>query len=160
MKKIDENYQISIDIIGLHTIRYNLVHFTSEDEFIYPLGTYLNKYSIKSKSITKKINIGNSLMMSAEVKDPIIVFFCYNGEGAITDLNLNIIQKIKIPNADSLKHISISDCRNYIACSCEGYLEKDEKNGNSFDIKGALCLFRNEVKDHSFDFKLIKMIKR
>ncbi len=159
MQNIQMKNEFSLHILGLHTIRYNLVHFLSDHEFIYPLGCYLNKYSIKTKSIVKKINIDHSLIMCAEAKDKLLVFFCYNGNGAVVDDNLNILQRISFPRADSVKHLAISNDLKYIACSCEGYIDIDEKGGKK-DIKGAFCLFENRGTEGLINYVLVKVIKR
>ncbi len=152
----DYEFKFLLHTEGSHSVRYNSICFTDNDSLIYPCGIYLNKLSIKENKILKTIYIDNSIIYNVQKKDNFVIAVCYNGKGALIDLNdFSIAKKFQFDNANTVSNVSFSDDLSTILISAEYYDDEvSEKTPNS-----AACgvLVRNEFDS---EYYLVQVIKR
>lgn len=151
IKEIDIN--LSLHTEGSHSVRYNSMCFIDEDLLIFPCGIYLNKYSYSKDLIIKRIIISQSIIFNVQKNNQYLITVCYNGKGAVIDIEeFSIIKAFDFKNGSTISNISFSLNLDIITISAEYYKDEDSKE----IIEGASCvLFANE----NSQYELIKLIK-
>lgn len=140
---------------GSHSVRYNSICFIDNESLAYPCGIYLNKFSIKENKIEKTIFIDNSIIFNVQRKDNFLIAVCYNGKGALIDLNdFSIAKKFYFENANTVSNVSFSDDLTKIVISAEYYKDEDTRKY----VRGACGIFiLNEI---NLQYDLIHVLKK